>query len=77
MTKIQELARRATEFCSDKEWKDDETTAWVWEETFAKYIIEECADLCLDSYHTPDGFGITNADQRCHDLILSTFGVTK
>ena len=44
-------------------------------EKFAELIVKECAELCTDSYHTEDGFGIRNADQRCHDLIKKHFGV--
>ena len=44
-------------------------------DVFAELIIRKCADLCTDSYYTPDGFGYTTSDARCHDLILKHFGV--
>ena len=44
-------------------------------EKFAELIIEKCADLCTDQYYTPNGFGYTTADERCHNLIKEHFGV--
>jgi hypothetical protein len=42
---------------------------------FAELIIRQCAELCTDAYYTPDGYGITTADQRCADKIKEYFGV--
>jgi len=41
----------------------------------AELIIKECAYLCVKDYHTPDGYGITDADERCANLIRKHFGV--
>lgn len=42
---------------------------------FAELIIKECARVCEADYWTPDGLGITKADQRCADAIKKHFGV--
>lgn len=44
-------------------------------EEFVKLIAKECADLCMKEYRTMDGWGRTNGDVRCHDLICETFDV--
>lgn len=42
---------------------------------FASSLIKECAQLCIKDYQTPNGYGVTIADQRCSELIKKHFGV--
>lgn len=37
--KTRELAEQATKFCSEKDWKMGESTAWVWEEKFVEFVV--------------------------------------
>lgn len=44
-----------------------------WEIAAMQEAVEteraNCAQLCTTSYRTPDGWGITHADERCANLI--------
>lgn len=44
-------------------------------EKFAELIAKECMTLCTKSYHTNDGWGVTNGDVRCHYAIAEHFGI--
>jgi hypothetical protein len=56
-------------YCGHAEWSACRN------KRFAELIAQECASLCTDEYHTQDGWGITDADRRCSDLIRAHFGV--
>jgi len=42
-TRIRELAELATARCANKQ----DNSAWVWEDTFAKIIIDECIAIAI------------------------------
>lgn len=46
---IRKLAEEATLYCIENYKNVPHPTPWVWEETFAKNIIEHCAKIVEDA----------------------------
>lgn len=59
------IAGYATEYCANiKGWHKSESTAWVWEDTYARMLLEDVKTALKDA-------GYANA----HEVIDKRYGV--
>jgi hypothetical protein len=80
--KIKKIAEEAWGYVNADHYIEGDTSTTftvddivAFENKFSELLVRECADLCMQEYRTPDGWGRTNGDVRCHELICKTFDI--